>query len=77
MIAMQLREQTKELITLVTTQSAALAELKSKVESATEKDTQGIDTLDRKAAAVKESECVVADWNKSTSQAPTWADAPI
>ncbi len=68
-IATQLRAQVKDLKTLVTTQSDALADLTSKVEEVTEKAKQGIETLDRQAAAaVKESERVVAGWNKSTSK---------
>ena len=68
-ITLQLREQAKELKSLVSTQSAALADLKSKVESTTQKAQLGIETLDRKAAAaVRESEHAVAEWDKTTSK---------
>jgi len=68
-VALQLREQAKELRTLVITQSTALADLKSKVESTTQKAQLGIETLERKAAAaVRESEHAVAEWNKTISK---------
>ncbi len=68
-ITLQLREQAKELRTVVATQSASLADLKSKVESTTQKAQLGIEMLDRKAAAaVRESEQAVTDWNKTTSK---------
>lgn len=68
-VALQLKEQVKELKGLLTTQGAALGELKSKVGSVTEKAAQGIETLDRKATAIAEkSERVIETWDKSNSK---------